>query len=246
MKRPAGTTTHSSTIGPVRSPQGAIGMKPLHFIRMVLIISALCVYGAAAPVDSIKKIIDHAKWQTTVTKDYDPAYVGLAYPMGDVPITTGVCTDVIVRAFRSVGIDLQRQVHEDMLKHFSEYPRTWGLKRPDANIDHRRVSNLTTLFKKLGKEVPVSQNGSDYLPGDIVTWVIGKDTDHIGMVSDEKVEGVDRYYVIHNIGEGTVSDDVLFQLPITGHYRYFGPQGSTNVSSRVEKRIPGKERPKQR
>ena len=139
----------------------------------------------------------------------------------DIPVDRGVCTDVVVRAFRAVNIDFQKLIHEDMQKHFSAYPATWGLKKPDPNIDHRRVSNIAKYLKRTGKEVPVSNNGRDYKPGDIVTWILPGDLDHIGLVSGIPVDSTDRFGVFHNIGNGAQLEDVLFEFTITGHYRYF-------------------------
>jgi len=180
-----------------------------------------CTACLSAPIDSVRKVLDNALWQTTVTKYYDASYVRIPYPNGDVPVDRGVCTDVIVRAFRAVDIDLQKLIHEDMKKHFPAYPTTWGLKKPDANIDHRRVSNIARYLKRTGKEVPPSKNGRDYKPGDIVTWIIPGDLDHIGLVSSIPVDSTDRFRVIHNIGSGAAVEDVLFEFRITGHYRYF-------------------------
>lgn len=159
--------------------------------------------------------------QTTYTKTYDPSYSKLDYPNGDVPKETGVCADVIVRAFRAGGIDLQKELHEDMTSNFAKYPKKWGAKRPDHNIDHRRVPNLMTWFDRQGKSLPVTNAGKDYLPGDVVSWGLVNERPHIGIVSKIKVQGTDRYAVVHNIGLGTRLEDVLFEWGITGHYRYF-------------------------
>jgi uncharacterized protein len=174
------------------------------------------------PVDSpqIKKIIDNAIEQTNVTRTYDPAYVKLAYPGGDVPMSTGVCTDVVIRAFRSINIDFQKEVHEDMQKSFAVYPRNWGLNAPDTNIDHRRVPNLMTWLKRQGKAKPVTQNGRDYLPGDIVTWDLGGGQQHIGLVTNIPVNS-ERLSIAHNVGSGAKVEDVLFKWKPIGHYRYF-------------------------
>lgn len=173
-------------------------------------------------IDSpLRRMLDNARKQTTQTRFYDPAYVSLAYPNGDVPIERGVCTDVVIRALRATGTDLQRNVHEDMRQNFGAYPRKWGLKRPDRNIDHRRVPNLQTYFKRHGKSLPVTANAADYRPGDIVSWKLPNGLDHIGVVSDATVPGQARNAVIHNIGRGTEQEDVLLAWKITGHYRYF-------------------------
>lgn len=151
---------------------------------------------------------------------YTPEYVTIPYPNGDVPAKTGVCTDVVIRAYRKLGIDLQKEVHQDMKKRFAEYPKIWGLKKPDKNIDHRRVPNLQTFFKKHGTELAISQNATDYKPGDIVIWMLPGNLPHIGIVSPLLSKDQKRYLIIHNIGGGQVAEDVLFSYKITGHYRY--------------------------
>jgi len=172
-------------------------------------------------VDSIRKIIENAIWQTSVTTIYDPAYIRINYPDGDLPIERGVCCDVIVRAFRSVGIDLQKEIHEDMESVFNLYPKIWGLNKTDTNIDHRRVPNIVTFLQRQKKSLPVSQQEKDYKPGDIVTWKIPGNLDHIGIITNVRVENSDRFKVVHNIGAGAKLEDVLFEFEITGHYRYF-------------------------
>jgi uncharacterized protein len=170
----------------------------------------------------IRKLLESAKEQTRITKNYTQDYFVIAYPNGDVPAETGACTDVVIRAFRRAGIDLQKEVHEDMRRNFSKYPRKWGLTKPDTNIDHRRVPNLQTFFARRGKALPVSDNAQNYKPGDVVTWDIdGKGMTHIGLVSNIWNENTKRYYLIHNIGWGTRVEDRLFDWKITGHYRYF-------------------------
>jgi len=151
---------------------------------------------------------------------YDPSYFSIDYPNGDVPADKGVCTDVIIRAYRKLGIDLQKEVHEDMKESFEDYPKIWGLSKPDKNIDHRRVPNLMVFFAKFGEELEISQNASGYKPGDIVCWNLGGGTTHIGIVSNEKVAETSRYKIIHNIGAGQVLEDCLFDFKIIGHYRY--------------------------
>lgn len=158
-----------------------------------------------------------------LTKDkvvYDPAYFVLKYPNGDVPADKGVCTDVVIRAYRKLGIDLQKEVHEDMVKNFSKYPKKWGLKRADSNIDHRRVPNLQVFFAKFGNEKPITNNPNDYVPGDIVTWNLPKNLTHIGIVVNKKSADGKRYLIVHNIGAGQVLQDCLFSWTITGHYAY--------------------------
>lgn len=158
----------------------------------------------------------------SLTKDkvtYDPAYFSIPYPMGDVPADKGVCTDVIIRAYRKVGVDLQRLVHEDMSENFDLYPKNWGLTRPDPNIDHRRVPNLMTFFERFGKTRPITTSASDYLPGDIVCWSLGNGINHIGIVV-ANTSSESRALIVHNIGAGQVLQDFLFDYPIIGHYRF--------------------------
>jgi len=164
-------------------------------------------------------IAREARSQIGKTTSYDPSYVGLSYPGGDVPLEKGVCTDVVVRALRgAVNLDLQKLVHEDMKIEFSAYPNIWGLKKPDPNIDHRRVPNLKTYFNRRGFSLPVTRRAEDYLAGDLVTCTVGRNLAHIMVVSDKKTaSGVP--FVIHNIGSGTKEEDRLFEFPITGHYR---------------------------
>lgn len=153
---------------------------------------------------------------------YDPAYFKIPYPNGDVPSNKGVCTDVVIRAYRKVGIDLQQAVHEDMKRYFSLYPKIWGLKKTDTNIDHRRVPNLMVFFSRHGQVKPLSQQPEDYLPGDIVTWVLDGSQTHIGLVVNRKSADGKRYLVVHNIGSGQVLADCLFDYKMTGHYTYSG------------------------
>ncbi len=151
---------------------------------------------------------------------YDPTYFSIPYPMGDVPADKGVCTDVIVRAYRKVGIDLQQLVHEDMKANFERYPQNWGLSKPDPNIDHRRVPNLMTFFKRFGETKAITANASDYLTGDIVCWDLGQGINHIGIVIASDTIGRSYPLIVHNIGAGQVIQDFLFQYPIIGHFRY--------------------------
>ena len=166
-------------------------------------------------------LITAARSQIGVTRHYSGGYVQLAYPGGDVPLITGVCTDVLIRAYRTAfKHDLQKSVHEDMSRHFSLYPKTWGLKRPDRNIDHRRVPNLQIFFSRHGTTLPVSQSPKDYKPGDLVTQMINGRLPHIAIVSDRLSTDDRRPLIIHNIGGGAQEEDALFAHPITGHYRY--------------------------
>ena len=172
----------------------------------------------AATIDSAQ-LVQAARSQVGVTLGYDPVYRRLDYPGGDVPLATGVCTDVLIRALRQQGLDLQKSVHEDMRAHFSAYPRNWGLQRPDRNIDHRRVPNLMTWFRRQGMALEVSDKSADYQAGDIVTWDLGRGLTHIGIVSD-RTSPAGVPLVLHNIGRGTQEEDILFGFAITGHYRF--------------------------
>jgi uncharacterized protein YijF (DUF1287 family) len=163
------------------------------------------------------QLAEAARSQVGVTRRYDPSYVRLAYPGGDVPPDRGVCTDVVVRAFRAIGVDLQVAVHEDMKANFRLYPQMWGLRRPDPNIDHRRVPNLMTFFARRGKSVA---RDARYLPGDVVVWRLSNGLHHIGVVSNTKNTSGDEYLVVHNIGEGALNEDVLRAFEIIGHYRW--------------------------
>ena len=139
--------------------------------------------------------------------------------MGDVPRNRGVCTDVVIRAYRAIGIDLQVLVHEDMRGNFARYPQLWGLTKPDTNIDHRRVPNLQRFLDRADAKIE-SDSPAAYQPGDLVTWMLPGNLPHIGIVSDRVVSGTTRPLMIHNIGAGPVEDDILLKYPITGHYRY--------------------------
>jgi hypothetical protein len=172
----------------------------------------------------LKRLVAAAIERTNHIVRYDGAYVRIPYPEGDVPADTGVCTDEIIRAYRSVGIDLQKEVHEDMMRDFAAYPdqRRWGLTHPDPNIDHRRVPNLMVFFSRQGETLPRSSRAQDYSPGDLVTWDLGGGIPHIGIVVDRKSSTGERFQVVHNIGAGPKMEDVLFHWKITGHYRYYG------------------------
>lgn len=183
----------------------------------LLVLSPVACSWASPALD----LVAAAKTQIGVTLHYDPSYQRLAYPGGDVPIERGVCTDVVVRAYRKLGIDLQERVHRDMVKAWSAYPRyaKWGLKKPDTNIDHRRVPNLATFFGRHGTSLAPGKDPRAYKPGDIVVWRVPPSLPHIGIVAD-KVSANGTPLVIHNIGAGTRMDDFLFAYTITGHYRY--------------------------
>lgn len=177
----------------------------------------------AEPSGFSKKLSDAALARLSYRVRYDPAYIKIPYPGGDVPETIGVCTDEVIRSYRALGIDLQKDVHEAMAANFNAFPSRarWGLKTTDANIDHRRVPNLQVLFARLGISFAVTRIAKDYLPGDIVTWEVLK-RPHIGLVVNRKLRGGERYMVVHNIGRGPELADMLFDYPITGHYRYYG------------------------
>lgn len=151
---------------------------------------------------------------------YTPDYISIKYPNGDVPATTGVCSDVVIRAYRKLGIDLQKEVHEDMKANFSKYPTKWGLKKTDTNIDHRRVPNLEVFFTRKGEKLTISENPNDYKTGELVTWIIGNKLPHIGIITHKKSEDGKRPLIVHNVGGGQVLEDCLFNYTIVGHFKY--------------------------
>ena len=181
----------------------------------------------------IHRLVAAAIERTHHVVRYDPSYVRIPYPGGDVPADTGVCTDEVIRAYRAIGVDLQKEVHEDMVKNFAAYPRNWRWlsARPDANIDHRRVPNLMVFFQRNGEMLAKSDHAAGYSPGDLVTWDLGGGVPHIGIVVDRKSPDAGRYMIVHNIGQGPKMEDVLFNWKITGHYRYYGPAGEKRVNS---------------
>jgi hypothetical protein len=154
--------------------------------------------------------------------DYDPAYFSIKYPNGDIAANKGVCTDVVIRTYRKLGIDLQKEVHEDMVANFSKYPNLekWGMKKTDTNIDHRRVPNLEIFFERKGTKLPVTQNPSDYKTGELVTWMINGKLPHIGIITSKKSEDGERNLIVHNVGGGQVLADCLFEYKIVGHFKY--------------------------
>jgi hypothetical protein len=184
----------------------------------------------SAPITTESPIVAAARQQIGITTNYDPAYVRLRYPGGDVPADRGVCTDVVIRALRtSLNMDLQRLVHEDMARAFAQYPQNWGLKKPDPNIDHRRVPNLQTYFVRQGYALDVSRRPEDYRPGDVVTCMLGGNLPHIMIVSDQRTsDGIPL--VIHNIGSGTMEEPRLFSYQLTGHYRIIADTRRTSES----------------
>jgi len=181
-------------------------------MRTALAVLGLLLLGTA-PVNTT--IASAAASQVGVTTIYDPSYVQLRYPGGDLPRQRGVCADVVIRAFRAAGIDLQREVHEDMHRNFALYPRNWGLRTPDTNIDHRRVPNLMTFFTRRGKKV-----SDAFDTGDVVAWRLQGGLYHIGIVAADVVPGTTRHYMVHNIGNGAQKEDVLNAFAIIGHYRW--------------------------
>ena len=191
-------------------------------MNVAILAAALIALSGAAMADTpAELLIKAARARTQQPEIYDGAYRVIRYPMGDVPGDRGVCTDLVIRAYRAAGIDLQVLVHEDMRRHFREYPRIWGLQGPDRNIDHRRVPNLEKFFARSGASLPVTRVARDYAPGDLVTWRLPGNLPHIGIVSDRRVADGSRPRILHNIGAGPVEDDILFTYPIAGHYRFF-------------------------
>jgi uncharacterized protein YijF (DUF1287 family) len=171
------------------------------------------------PDEYARRLVAAALEQTRTSVTYDGAYRRIAYPGGDVPASIGVCTDVVIRAYRKLGVDLQVKVHEDMRRSFSAYPRSWGLSSPDSNIDHRRVPNLQAFFRRSGAGLAVARDPASYRAGDLVTWMLPRNLPHIGIVATERSPaGVPL--VVHNIGRGPELEDTLFAYPITGHYRF--------------------------
>jgi len=186
--------------------------------------------AAGAHEQFLRDLVAAAIERTHHAVTYDPGYVAIAYPGGDVPADSGVCSDEIVRAYRAVGIDLQKEVHEDVVRDPAAYPlmSRWQQKHADRNIDHRRVPNLMVFFSRKGEELPLSDLAQDYVPGDLVAWDLGNGHLHIGIVVDQKAVLAGRKMIVHNIGEGPKMEDVLFDWKIIGHYRYFGPPAAEN------------------
>ena len=170
----------------------------------------------------VSRLISAALAQTSQHVVYDGSYRRLAYPGGDVPSGIGVCTDVVIRAYRMVGVDLQERVHEDMKSAFAAYPKLWGLPRPDSSIDHRRVPNLQTFLRRRGADRATSSDPAAYESGDLVTWMLPGNLPLIGLVTDRRSSDGARPLIVHNIGNGPELEDMLFSYPITGHYRYRG------------------------
>ena len=208
----------------------ALISRARRYARLAVLLSLVAVGVSAAQSTTssaeqkfLSKLSAAAIERTHHSARYVSAYVRIPYPGGDVPADTGVCTDEIIRSYRAVGIDLQKEVHEDMMHNFDAYPHKWQ-RRPDTNIDHRRVPNLMVFFSRHGTKLPISQRETDYSPGDIVAWDLGEGVTHIGIVVNHKGSS-GRYMVVHNIGRGPQMEDVLFDWKIIGHDRYYGPSG---------------------
>lgn len=190
-------------------------------MRKVLLVLPVLFFCQVYSQDSFfDQLADSAFSLTAQRVVYDPSYFVIDYPNGDIPEGKGVCTDVIIRAYRKFGVDLQKEVHEDMVSNFEKYPDKWGLLKPDKNIDHRRVPNLMVFFSRFGKEKIISNNPADYHPGDIVVWNLGGGITHIGIVIKQKSADGKRFLIVHNIGNGQEVDDCIFQFEIIGHYSY--------------------------
>jgi uncharacterized protein YijF (DUF1287 family) len=211
-------------------------LKSRTSVLVLIVFSVWSIWSSALPQaptpvlrqQFAKRLVAAAIERTRQSVRYVSAYVRIPYPNGDVPADTGVCTDEIIRSYRAVGVDLQKEVHEDMVRNFAAYPKQkrWRLDHPDPNIDHRRVPNLMVFFQRKGETLPITNRAADYAPGDLVTWNLGGSVPHIGIVVDQKARWSGRCMVVHNIGAGPKMEDVLFNWKITGHYRYFGPGGS--------------------
>lgn len=210
-------------------PMGAPGRVFSLSVFLFLVLPLSTVLAQTTPAVSatpdphqefLKRLSAAAIERTTHTVRYDPGYVAMSYPGGDVPADAGVCSDEVIRSYRALGIDLQKEVHEDMKKHFNAYPK--GPRTLDRNIGHRRVANQMVFFARKGQILKITHHAQDYSPGDLVTWDLGNGLNHIGIVVDQKSPSSGRYMIVHNIGEGPRMEDVLFSWKITGHYRYFG------------------------
>ncbi|MDE1464322.1 DUF1287 domain-containing protein [Spartinivicinus poritis] len=189
-------------------------------MRILLLLLLFSVNAIAD--DFYQSLASAAEERTQHDITYDGSYYVIDYPNGDVPENIGVCTDVVIRSYRTLGIDLQQALHLDIKKQFSAYPskRIWGLTRPDKNIDHRRVPNLRAFFTRRGEKLPVTEEGADYKPGELVTWTLPGNLPHIGIISNQKSADGKRPLVVHNIGAGPVLEDMLFVYEVTGRYRY--------------------------
>ncbi len=214
---------------PFRFSRRSLLINRKSYVIVLVFVSALASgqtrpTGPASRQEFLTKLVAAAVERTHHEVRYDPAYVRIPYPGGDVPADTGVCTDEIIRAYRALGVDLQKEVHEDMERNFSACPRKWRWlsSHTDTNIDHRRVPNLMVFFSRKGETLTITERAEDYAPGDLVTWDLGGNVPHIGIVVDQRSRASGRYMLEHNIGRGPKIEDVLFHWKITGHYRYFG------------------------
>ncbi len=201
-------------------------------MRILILLLALTITSSSVFAKTFQlKLSDSAIERTEHFVVYNGAYRKINYPNGDVPSGYGVCTDVIIRSYRKLGIDLQKDVHEDMLSSFDSYPKFWGLKKPDSNIDHRRVPNLQAFFKRHGTSLKITKDPKDYKTGDIVSWMLSGNLPHIGIVVAKRSADGKRPLIVHNIGWGPKMDDMLFDYKITGHYRY---QGNVKPIEQIE------------
>jgi uncharacterized protein YijF (DUF1287 family) len=178
------------------------------------------IFETSQLTEKQKKISDAAISIINPNIIYDPTYFSIDYPNGDVPEGKGVCTDVVIRTYRKLGVDLQKEVHEDMKSYFHLYPKIWGLTKPDTHIDHRRVPNLMVYFGRFGTEKAITTNPEDYEPGDIICWRLSNGMTHIGMMIEQKSDDGYRYKIVHNIGSGQIAEDILFDFEIIGHYAF--------------------------
>ncbi len=201
---------------------------------LTLFLAIVSFFPSVAGAATMDDLVQAAKLRTQINIHYSPEYYVLDYPNGDVPNHIGVCTDLIIRSYRAAfNFDLQEKVHEDIKGHFTHYPNFWGLNKPDSNIDHRRVPNLQTFFKRMGASLGVSQNAEDYQPGDLVTWNMRapkSNMPHIGLVSNQRSQDNQRYLIIHNMGFGPQIQDMLFHYHITGHYRFNPAEAAESFS----------------
>jgi len=195
-------------------------------VRALSVVGLCACYAAAASASFEDDLVRAALDRTGYEIKYDGAYYSIDYPGGDVPAHIGVCTDVLIRSYRALGIDLQKQVHEDIIVNFDVYPsnRLWGLLKPDTNIDHRRVPNLQVFLTRQGAQLPITNDASDYKAGHIVTWTLPGHLPHIGLVTDRMNVSGERPLIVHNIGAGPKLEDILFDFKITGHYKYVPTQ----------------------
>jgi uncharacterized protein YijF (DUF1287 family) len=210
--------TFKAKLIPMRQKVNRYKFMTKALIFIVFFMLTIC--SAIGQTSFYNQLADSAFVLINERVQYDPSYFRIDYPNGDIPKNKGVCTDVIIRAYRKLGIDLQKEVHEDMAANFDKYPKKWGLNHPDKNIDHRRVPNLMTFFTRKGTIKQISQASKEYQPGDIVCWDLGGGITHIGIVSRKKTHAGQRYLIIHNIGAGHILEDCLFKYKIIGHYKF--------------------------